>query len=257
LLIFTLCTNCGASLGADGDATVLADSSVALMVKPLEIMITGGTGYMGRELIPLLLARGHTVRVLARPESASRVPAGALPVTGDALEADAVAQALRPGDTLVHLVGTPHPNPSKAQEFQRVDLPSIRASVAAAVRVGIAHLVYVSVAQPAPVMRAFIAVRAQGEAMIREAGLTATILRPWYVLGPGHRWAAALVPFYQLAELWPATRESARRLGLVTIAQMVNALVAAIEDTAPPGQTRIVDVPAIKGAASTFAAATP
>lgn len=57
-------------------------------------------------------------------------------------------------------------------------LPSIRASVTAARRVGIAHLVYVSVAQPAPVMRAFIAVRAQGEAMIREAGLTATILRP-------------------------------------------------------------------------------
>jgi uncharacterized protein YbjT (DUF2867 family) len=173
-------------------------------------------------------------------------------ITGDALEPQAVSQVLRPGDTLVHLVGTPHPNPSKAAEFQRVDLPSIRASVAAAGRVGIAHLVYVSVAQPAPVMRDFIAVRAQGEAMIREAGLTATILRPWYVLGPGHRWAAALIPLYKFAELWHATRESARRLGLVTIAQMVKALVAAIEDPAPTGQIRIVDVPAIKGTGNPY-----
>lgn len=226
------------------------------MVEPLEIMITGGTGYMGRELIPLLLARGHMVRVLARAASAGRVPAGAASIIGDALDPDAVAGALRPHDTLVHLVGTPHPNPSKAREFQLVDLPSIRASVAAAQRVGIAHLVYVSVAQPAPVMRAFIAVRAQGEAMIREAALTSTILRPWYVLGPGHRWATALIPLYKFAALWPATRKSARRLGLVTIAQMVNALVAAIEHPAPPGHTRIVDVPAIKSAASVFPAGT-
>jgi uncharacterized protein YbjT (DUF2867 family) len=172
---------------------------------------------------------------------------------GEALDPEAIAGALRSNDTLVHLVGTPHPNPSKAREFQRVDLPSIRASVAAAQRVGIAHLVYVSVAQPAPVMRAFIAVRAQGEAMIREAGLTATILRSWYVLGPGHRWATALIPLYKFAELWPATRETARRLGLVTLTQMVHALAAAIENPTPKGQARVVDVPAIKRSAENFA----
>jgi uncharacterized protein YbjT (DUF2867 family) len=159
---------------------------------------------------------------------------------------------LRSNDTLVHLVGTPHPKPSKAREFQRVDLPSIRASVTAARRVRVSHFVYVSVAQPAPVMGAFIAVRAQGEAIIRDAGLTATILRPWYVLGPGHRWATVLIPLYKVAELWPATRERAQRLGLVTITQMVNALVMAIQDPPPPAQIRVVEVPAIKRAAEKF-----
>jgi uncharacterized protein YbjT (DUF2867 family) len=180
------------------------------------------------------------------------VPAGAAALIGDALEPDVISGVLRSNDTLVHLIGTPHPNPSKAREFQRVDLPSIRASVTAARRVGITHLIYVSVAQPAPFMRAFIAVRAQGEAMIREAKLTATVLRPWYVLGPGHRWATVLIPLYKLAELWPSTRERAQRLGLVTIAQMVSALVMAIENPAPAGQIRIVDVPAIKRAGENF-----
>ena len=64
------------------------------------------------------------------------------------------------------------------------------------------------------------------------AGLTATILRPWYVLGPGHRWPIALLPFYALAELLPSTRDTARRLGLVSVAQMVAALVQAVES--PP-----------------------
>lgn len=45
-----------------------------------------------------------------------------------------------------------------------------------------------------------------------------------------------------------STRQSARRLGLVTLAQMVNALVDAVEN--PPTGIRIVDVPAIRAAAS-------
>ena len=61
--------------------------------------------------------------------------------------------------------------------------------------------------------------------MIREAGLTATIVRPWYVLGPGHWWPKALVPLYKLFEAFPPTRATAQRLGLITIEQMVTAIV--------------------------------
>jgi uncharacterized protein YbjT (DUF2867 family) len=120
--------------------------------------------------------------------------------------------------------------------------------VAAAKKVPIYDLVYISVAQPAPIMQAYLWVRALGEAMIREAQLTSTIIRPWYVLGPGHWWPKALVPFYRLAELIPATRASAERLGLVTIEQMVTAIVSAVENPPARGRQRIVDVPAIRRA---------
>jgi uncharacterized protein YbjT (DUF2867 family) len=218
------------------------------MAEALNVLVTGGTGYMGRRLIPALLERGHRVRALARPGSVERLPADATPVIGDALEATSVLQALRRGDVLVHLVGTPHPGPSKAQEFQRVDLASIRASVRAAARAGVSHLVYVSVAQPAPVMKAYIEARTEGERLIGGAGLTATVLRPWYVVGPGHRWPLALVPFYALARLVPSLREGAERLGLVTIRQMVDALARAVDNPPPAGTVRVVDVPAIRGA---------
>ncbi len=218
------------------------------MPTALDILITGGTGYIGQNLIPMLLARGHRVRVLARQDSLSRVPAGAKAVIGDALNDDSVAGVLRDGDTLIHLVGTAHPTPSKAEQFEKVDLISIRATVNAARRVAIAHLLYVSVAQPAPIMQAYLWVRSLGEAMIREARLTATIIRPWYVLGPGRQWPKAIVPLYKLAELFAATRATAERLGLVTIEQFINAMVAAVENPPARGQSRIVDVPAIKRA---------
>ncbi|HSD40612.1 MAG TPA: hypothetical protein VLD36_01990 [Burkholderiales bacterium] len=57
----------------------------------------------------------------------------------------------------------------------------------AASAAGVRHFVYLSVAQPAPVMHAYIAARAAAETRLRASGLDAPILRPWYVLGRGHR----------------------------------------------------------------------
>ena len=212
------------------------------------VLVAGGTGYVGLALIPVLIARRHEVRVLARAASAGRVPAGAAAVIGDALDAGSYAAAVRPGDTIVQLVGTPHPSPSKAAEFLRVDGPSVRAAVHAARSGSAAHLVYVSVAHPAPVMQAYIDVRAAGEAAIEAVGLTATILRPWYVLGPGHRWPMALAPIYAAARFVPSLRAGAERLGLVTRAQMVAALVSAVEHPPVPGAICIVEVPEIRRA---------
>jgi uncharacterized protein YbjT (DUF2867 family) len=98
-------------------------------------------------------------------------------------------------------------------------------------------------------MKAYIEVRSQCEVMIRDSGMNATILRPWYVLGPGHRWPYALIPFYWLMERFPSTREGALRLGLVTIEQMITALVHAADN--PPEGVRVMGVPEIAGAAIT------
>jgi nucleoside-diphosphate-sugar epimerase len=83
--------------------------------------------------------------------------------------------------------------------------------------------------------------------MIRENGLKATILRPWYVLGPGHWWPYSLVPVYWILEHLPWTAPGARRLGLVTLPQMIGALVRAVET--PATEVRIWDVATIRGAA--------
>ena len=210
--------------------------------------MTGGTGYMGSRLIPLLAGRGHAVAALVRPGSEAKVPPGCRVVVGDALDADTFAAQVPPADTLVQLVGVAHPSPAKADLFRRVDLPSARASADAAARAGVAHFVYVSVARPAPAMKAYQEARAEGEAASEKEGLKATFLRPWYVLGPGHRWPLLLLPGYWLAERLPSTRDAALRLGLVTLGQMLAALVFAVEN--PPAGIRIVDVPGIRGAAA-------
>jgi len=208
------------------------------------IFLTGGTGYMGSRLIPILAARGHQVVALVRPGSESRLPAGCSAVAGDALDGASYQQHMSGCDTFIQLVGVAHPSPAKAKEFVAIDQRSGMEAIQAAQRAGAAHFIYVSVAHPAPAMHAYIAARSACEAELEASGLNATILRPWYVLGPGHRWPYALVPFYWLAERIPSTREGARRLGLVTVNQMLNALAAAVER--PAAGVKIVEVPAIR-----------
>ena len=209
-----------------------------------KVFLTGGTGYMGTRLIPLLLARGHKIRALVRQGSENKLPAGCEVVIGNALEKESFAAKVQPSDTFVQLVGVAHPSPSKGEQFRAIDLASARASIAAAVEAKIQHFIYVSVAQPAPMMKDYLAVRAEGESLLRASGMNATILRPWYALGPGHRWPYALIPAYWIFELIPATRAGARRLGLVTLNQMLNTLVRAIEN--PATGILILDVPDIR-----------
>jgi uncharacterized protein YbjT (DUF2867 family) len=208
------------------------------------VFVTGGTGYVGRPLISELVQRGHDVRALVRAGSETKLPPGCQAILGDALDANSYRKHIRPADTFVQLVGVSHPSPAKAAQFRSVDLASASGAIKASVEAGVQHFVYLSVAHPAPVMKDYIEVRTACEAMIRESGMNATILRPWYVLGPGHRWPYALLPMYWLMKLLPPTREGARRLGLVTSEQMKRALVHAVEN--PCRGIRIVEVPEIR-----------
>jgi len=189
-------------------------STAPRIVTTRDVFVTGGTGYIGRRVVAALVERGHRVRALVRPASRLRLPQGCTSVVGDALDASTFSMHVAGCDTFLQLVGTPHPSPSKAAEFERVDLVSARESCRAANAAHIAHFIYLSVAQSASVMRAYAQVRMRGEGLVREfvargAGRSATFVRPWYVLGPGHRWPYALVPLYWIMERIPSTRERA------------------------------------------------
>ena len=186
------------------------------------ICVTGGTGYIGSRLVPLLTKREHQVRAVVRPGSEKKLPTNVLPIVADPLQENSYTESVRGCDTFVHLIGVPHPSPAKAAQFRAIDLLSIQVAVNTARDAEVRHFVYLSVAQPAPMMEAFIAVRAEGEALV----------------------PCALLPFYWIAELLPPARESAKRLGLITISQMLRALVWSIEN--PSDGIRILDVPKIR-----------
>jgi uncharacterized protein YbjT (DUF2867 family) len=236
-------------------AASISDIRLLLKVKVLpkscdsrRVFITGGTGYIGSRLIPILIERGHRVRALIRPGSAANLPGACEVVSGDACDANSYRQLIRPADTFIHLFGVSHPFSAKAGESRAIDLASARGAVDACSETGVRHLIYISIAHPCPiaVMKDHIEVRTECELIIRQRRLNSTILRPWYVLGPGRRWPYALLPFYKLCEWLPFTRAAALRLGLVTLDQLLLALVEAVES--PVQGTVIAEVPKIRSA---------
>src|ERR1700693_2451542 len=128
------------------------------------VFVTGGAGYVGRPLIARLLERGDEGRAPVRQGSEKKLPAVCQAIFGDALEGSSYASQIAPADTFVQLVGVAHPNPSKAAEFRSVDLASGRSAIEAARGAGIKHFIYVSVAHPAPMMKAYSQVRSACEA---------------------------------------------------------------------------------------------
>ena len=90
-------------------------------------------------------------------------------------------------------------------------------------------------------MKAYQVSRAIAEGHLAQSEMTHTVIRPWYVLGPGHRWPIVLKPFYWIAERRASTRAAALRLGLVTIDQMVATLALVV--AAPPRSVAHPDRP--------------
>ncbi|MEP6845091.1 MAG: NAD(P)H-binding protein [Panacibacter sp.] len=194
-----------------------------------QVFITGGTGYMGKRLIPLLQHGEYAVTALVRRGSESKLPTGCSIVTANPFDAGSFINEIPKDAIFIQLLGVPHPGPNKKEEFKTIDLASVKASALAAQEAAVKHFIYVSVAQiPAKIMYDYQLCRAEGEAAIKAANIPATFIRPWYVIGPGHYWPLFFQPFFKMLEWIPATSAKAKALRLVSLRQMLNSLMYAV-----------------------------
>ncbi|MEP6596444.1 MAG: hypothetical protein ABJA71_10890 [Ginsengibacter sp.] len=104
------------------------------------------------------------MRALVRKGSEHKLPLGCEIVIGDALSAASYQNKVAPSATFIHLIGVPHPSPSKKEQFKKIDLVSIKEAVKAVTDAGIAHFIYLSVSMyPTKIMNDFQQIRAEGE----------------------------------------------------------------------------------------------
>ncbi|WP_338765246.1 NAD(P)H-binding protein [Nocardia vulneris] len=128
------------------------------------ILVTGGTGTLGRQVVPLLVAAGAEVRLLSR--NAQEPAAGIQYVTGDLLTGTGVAAAVNGVDVVLHLAGGP-----KGDEVVTANL------LDAAARAGVRHLVYISVIAADAIPLGYYRAKAESERIIAESGVPWTTLR--------------------------------------------------------------------------------
>jgi len=150
------------------------------------ILVTGGTGLVGRHLVRALLARGHGVRCLVRSvDRAGQVlPPEVELVRGDINDRAAVDKACTGVDRVFHLVAVIREN--GADTFEHINVEGTLNLVVAAGQAGVKHFVHLSalgVSDNPKYKYAYSKWR--GEETVQQSGLTWTILRPSVIYGNG------------------------------------------------------------------------
>ncbi|GLW73110.1 nucleotide-diphosphate-sugar epimerase [Kitasatospora phosalacinea] len=128
------------------------------------ILVTGGTGTLGRVVVRRLLSRGCPVRVLSRQ---AHTPGEHGWAVGDLVTGRGVEAALSGAGTVVHCATT----------NGKRDVPATRRLVEAARAAGAAHLLYVSVVGVDRVPLGYYRTKAECERLVVESGLDWTVLR--------------------------------------------------------------------------------
>ncbi|WP_433510134.1 SDR family oxidoreductase [Nonomuraea sp. CA-143628] len=128
------------------------------------ILVTGGTGRLGRRLVPRLLAAGHVVRVLSRKPPRD---GGLTMRRGDLITGEGLEEAVAGTGTIIHCAtGNGH-----------ADQDATRALVRAAMRTGRPHLIYVSIVGVDRVDISYYRAKLACERLLEESGLPLTIQR--------------------------------------------------------------------------------
>ncbi|MGR3174655.1 MAG: complex I NDUFA9 subunit family protein [Candidatus Scalindua sp.] len=148
------------------------------------ILVTGGTGFVGRNIVRLLVEKGQDVRCLVR-ESSPRDVLDGLDVdfcTGDILVPDTLKEAFNGIDTAIHLVGII--KEIKGATFERIHAEGTMNVLEAAGEAGIKKYIHMSAlgTRPGAISR-YHKTKWQAEEAVRNSGLKYVILRPPIICG--------------------------------------------------------------------------
>jgi NAD(P)H-binding len=212
------------------------------------VFVAGGTGYLGRPLIERLLKRGHEVRALVRAGSERRLPVGCQVIEGNALSpqllrwADRASRGIysagrsrtsEPGKGRTVLAGRSNRGAECSQSGNTERSAAFRLSKRGVPRPGYESLHRSARRVRGSNLRRWFECYDSSPVVRAGAGTSLAILAGSRILADGRL---------------PATRDAALRLGLVTLQQMVNALVTSVEDDRRG--IKIMGVPEILAAGS-------
>ncbi len=201
------------------------------------IVLFGGSGFVGRHLAPRLAAEGWTVQVASRhprQEEASAV-GGVRVVTADLGAEDQVRRAVAGAEAVINLVGIAREHDAS---FEAVHVEGAARVARLAAAAGIKRLLHVSalgIAEDAPA--AADRTKARGEAAVRAAFPTATLVRPSLIDGPSDPFFSRFAAIAATSPVLPIIGGSRTRFQPLHIADAVRTLERLLERPETAGTT--------------------
>lgn len=154
----------------------------------MKVLLTGGTGYVGRALRALLLERGHRVRLLVR----NKIPLKDIQdpridaVNGNVLDTNACLRAVDGCGAVINLVGIIREFPKRGITFDSLHTEATANLVKAALHIGVTRFLQMSaLGTRSGAVSRYHRTKFAAEEILRGSGLRWTIFRPSLIFHPG------------------------------------------------------------------------
>lgn len=205
----------------------------------MELLVAGGTGFIGTALCRELDDRGHDVIAFSRSPETADLPAGVETVAGDVRDSDSVAAAVEGVDAVVNLVAlSPLRRPSGGESaHDAVHRVGTEHLVEAAADAGVDRFLQQSAIHADPAApTAYLRAKGRAEETVRASDVDAVILRPTTVFGDGDEltgFVRRVAPPY----LTPLPGGGRTRFELIWVGDLAPVMADAIESDRHLGET--------------------
>ena len=195
----------------------------------MTILVTGATGFLGRRVVQRLLDTDHEVRVMVRrPGSES---AFATPPTdvcyGDVSNPDALAEACRDIQEVIHLVAVIRGGPRQFDAINRQGTANVAAAARAAGSVRrFIHLSAVGAANNPRLQ--YLHSKWQGEQAVIDSGLPHVIVRPSLIFGPDDEFTNSVGALVRATPITPVLGSGNNRLQPIHVDDVARCVVSSI-----------------------------
>jgi uncharacterized protein YbjT (DUF2867 family) len=200
------------------------------------VLVTGATGYVGRRLVPALIAAGYPVRALVRNPATGGLVAGAIAVPGDITDPARLTAACAGVDTVVSLAAVTADRKPPRGGYDSVNAVGIENLVVAAKAAGVGRIVHMGgidtgMGEPGP----YLVGRRRGELAVTDSGIPWAILQPSIMFGgPDSAFVHAMAGLVR-APVVPVPGDGKLRLQLVWVDDVARCLLALVADDSKLG----------------------
>jgi len=206
----------------------------------MKVFLTGGTGFVGSEVLRQLLAAGHSVRCLVRSGSEEKlaVKEGVEIHNGDVTMANTLQGAMEGCDAVMHLVGIIRDFPTRGITFQRFHVEATRNMVNAATSQGVKRYIQMSAnGSRSEASSLYHRSKWDAEELVRGSALQWTIFRPSVIFGPGGEFVTMLADMVRKLPVVPVLGDGKYRLAPIAVSEVAVSFVKALNDAASIGKS--------------------
>lgn len=205
---------------------------------PLNIVVLGGTGFVGRHLLSRLAADGHAITLLSRnlgPHPDRLLPPGVALREVDVYDPGVLREVFTGADAVVNLVGILNEKGDNGRGFRRAHVELTKLVLAAMQLAGVRRLLQMSSLNAGRGHSHYLKSRGEAEAAVKASGLDWTIFEPSVIFGQGDGLFCRFAALLKLAPVLPLARAGAK-FAPVHVGDVVEAMVRALRDRRTHGE---------------------